>query len=86
MLQATAERLRGRLPNIDKLLRLGAVAMVERCEAYCRARGDVGDGMLAQLLMQGGPPSEAPQRQSERQRILAEMNAWQRGYPTRQAS
>jgi hypothetical protein len=59
-LQATAARLRVDLPNIDKLLRLGAVALVERCEAVCAQRGDVGAGYLAQLILQGGPSVQAP--------------------------
>lgn len=61
-LQATAARLRVDLPNIDKLLRLGAVAMVERCEAFCAQRPDVGPGYLAQLILQGGPSVEPRRR------------------------
>lgn len=57
-LRALTARLRPSLPNIDKLVRLGVVAMVERCEQACARRPDVGAGYLAQLILQGGPSIE----------------------------
>jgi len=80
-LRAIADELRAAgIPNADKLLRLGAAEMAARSLAAWRARG--GDvGVLAQMLLQGGPSHADTGHVSQRQRVLAEMNAWQRGYP-----
>ena len=86
-LRAVADELRAAgIPNADKLLRLGASEMAARSLAAWRARGNGDIGVLAQMLVQGGPSVADGGYVSQRQRVLAEMNAWQRGYPQRRAS
>lgn len=78
---AADELLAAGIPNADKLLRLGATEMVRRCLAAWRVRGDGDIAVLAQMLLQGGPSERDAGYVSQRQRVIADMNAWQRGYP-----
>ena len=77
---ATEQLKRAGLRNPDKLIRLGAAAMIEDCLAAWRAHPGTGTGTLAQMIMQGGPSDHDAGYVSTRQRILAEMNAWKAYY------
>jgi hypothetical protein len=80
-LRAATERLRAEgIPNAEKLLRIGAAVMLDRCVAAWRQRPDAPPAVLAQMVMQGGPSDQDMGYRSERRRIVGEMNAWQRGY------
>jgi hypothetical protein len=80
-LRAVADELRAAgIPNADKLLRIGAAEMAQRSLASWRARGAANLGELAQMLMQGGPSPADTGYVSQRQRVIADMNAWRRGY------
>lgn len=80
MRDATESLLAAGLVNPGQLIRLGAAEMVARSLAAWRSSGSGDVRVLAQMIRQGGPSARDRGPVSERQRIVAEMNAWQRGY------
>lgn len=65
-----------------EILIASAVDVVERSLRAWRMRGDRSAAVLARMVQQGGPSaSDVRVRLSERERAIADLDDWTRGYP-----
>lgn len=65
-----------------EVLVASAVDVIERSLRAWRMRSDHSAAVLARMIQQGGPSSaDVRSRLSERERVIATLDDWTRGYP-----